>query len=77
MRVAGDHRSDCEPGGGRRRGATARGCGLYAAHLPLDLYPEVGNNAELARLLGLKALARHLAERFRLETRFLDLPPGI
>jgi len=30
------------------------GCGLYAAHLPLDIHPEVGNNAELARLLGLK-----------------------
>lgn len=30
------------------------GCGLYAVHLPLDLHPEVGNNAELARLLGLK-----------------------
>jgi len=29
-------------------------CGLYAAHLPLDLHPEVGNNAELARLLELK-----------------------
>jgi len=30
------------------------GCGLYAVHLPLDFHPEVGNNAELARLLGLK-----------------------
>ena len=30
------------------------GCGLYAVHLPLDLHPEVGNNAELARLLELK-----------------------
>jgi dinuclear metal center YbgI/SA1388 family protein len=30
------------------------GCGLYAAHLPLDLHPEIGNNAELVRLLGLK-----------------------
>lgn len=30
------------------------GCGLYAAHLPLDAHPEVGNNAELARLLGLE-----------------------
>lgn len=30
------------------------GCGLYAAHLPLDAHPEVGNNAELARLLGLQ-----------------------
>jgi dinuclear metal center YbgI/SA1388 family protein len=29
-------------------------CGLYAAHLPLDLHPEVGNNAELARLLELR-----------------------
>lgn len=26
---------------------------LYAAHLPLDAHPEVGNNAELARLLEL------------------------
>jgi len=30
------------------------GCGLYGVHLPLDLHPEVGNNAELARLLELK-----------------------
>ncbi|MCX8068860.1 MAG: Nif3-like dinuclear metal center hexameric protein [Anaerolineae bacterium] len=30
------------------------GCSLYAAHLPLDAHPEVGNNAELARLLGLQ-----------------------
>lgn len=29
------------------------GCGLYAVHLPLDAHPEVGNNAELARILGL------------------------
>lgn len=27
---------------------------LYCAHLPLDCHPEVGNNVELARLLGLK-----------------------
>src|SRR5262249_7578770 len=26
---------------------------LYTAHLPLDCHPKVGNNAELARLLGL------------------------
>ena len=32
------------------------GCGLYAVHLPLDLHPEVGNNAELARLLDLKGI---------------------
>jgi dinuclear metal center YbgI/SA1388 family protein len=28
---------------------------LYAAHLPLDCHSEVGNNVELARLLGLEA----------------------
>jgi dinuclear metal center YbgI/SA1388 family protein len=27
---------------------------LYAAHLPLDCHPEVGNNVELARLFGLE-----------------------
>lgn len=30
------------------------GCGLYGVHLPLDFHPEVGNNAELARLLELE-----------------------
>ncbi len=29
-------------------------CGLYGVHLPLDAHPEVGNNAELARGLGLQ-----------------------
>ncbi len=28
---------------------------LYAAHLPLDLHPELGNNAQGLKLLGLKA----------------------
>jgi dinuclear metal center YbgI/SA1388 family protein len=32
-------------------------CSLYASHLPLDRHAEVGNNAELARLLGLKIVA--------------------
>jgi dinuclear metal center YbgI/SA1388 family protein len=27
---------------------------LYAAHLPLDAHPEIGNSAELARVLGLR-----------------------
>jgi len=30
------------------------GCGLYGVHLPLDAHPEVGNNAEMGRLLRLK-----------------------
>ncbi len=29
-------------------------CGLYAVHLPLDAHREVGNNAEMARLLRLR-----------------------
>ncbi|MCR4403554.1 MAG: Nif3-like dinuclear metal center hexameric protein [Firmicutes bacterium] len=28
--------------------------GLYAAHLPLDMHPEVGNNAQLAKMIGLE-----------------------
>lgn len=30
---------------------------LYACHLPLDCHPEVGNNAVMARLLGLEDLS--------------------
>src|SRR5450432_2254952 len=29
-------------------------CALYSSHLPLDAHPELGNNALLARQLGLK-----------------------
>ncbi|RLC77653.1 MAG: Nif3-like dinuclear metal center hexameric protein [Chloroflexi bacterium] len=38
----------------RARTLIEGGCGLYAVHLPLDLHPDVGNNAELARLLELQ-----------------------
>jgi dinuclear metal center YbgI/SA1388 family protein len=31
----------------------AHGVAVYAAHLPLDIHPEVGNNAVLARELGI------------------------
>jgi dinuclear metal center YbgI/SA1388 family protein len=41
------------------------GCSLYAAHLPLDRHPEVGNNAQLARLLGLTVVGG-LGEAFGL-----------
>ncbi|WP_281544158.1 Nif3-like dinuclear metal center hexameric protein [Grimontia sp. SpTr1] len=30
------------------------GINLYAYHLPLDVHPEVGNNAQLAKLLGIQ-----------------------
>ncbi len=38
--------------GRRLRALIRRGVALYAAHLPLDVHPEVGNNAVLARQLG-------------------------
>lgn len=34
------------------------GVALYAAHLPLDVHPEVGNNAVLARALGVEPEGR-------------------
>ncbi len=37
----------------RVRALLQRNAALYAAHIPLDLHPEVGNNAGLARMLGL------------------------
>jgi len=46
LRVVGPHRR-------RVQALLEGGCSLYAAHLPLDRHPEVGNNAQLARLLGL------------------------
>ena len=32
------------------------GLNLYASHLPLDLHPQLGNNAQLASFIGLKNL---------------------
>jgi dinuclear metal center YbgI/SA1388 family protein len=34
---------------------TKANCALYSNHLPLDAHPQIGNNALLARQLGLKA----------------------
>src|SRR5437667_6783702 len=36
----------------RVAGLIAKNIALYSAHLPLDLHPEVGNNAVLGRQLG-------------------------
>ena len=41
------------PHGKRVRALNLAGINLYAAHLPLDSHPTMGNNSELARLLGL------------------------
>jgi dinuclear metal center YbgI/SA1388 family protein len=39
---------------------------LYGAHLPLDVHPKVGNNAQLARFLGLKLTEPFLEEKGQL-----------
>ena len=36
---------------------------LYSAHLPLDIHPKVGNNAELVAALGLKSAQPFLEEK--------------
>jgi dinuclear metal center YbgI/SA1388 family protein len=36
---------------------------LYSAHLPLDVHPQVGNNAQLAAVLGLKLTKPFLEEK--------------
>jgi len=44
--------------GERVRRLMAQGLNLFAYHLPLDAHPDVGNNAQLGRRLGLLADAR-------------------
>src|SRR5215813_5515417 len=39
---------------------------LYSAHLPLDLHPQVGNNAQLADTLGLKSTQPFFEEKGQL-----------
>lgn len=36
---------------------------LYSAHLPLDIHPHLGNNAQLARSLGLRSTTPFLEEK--------------
>jgi dinuclear metal center YbgI/SA1388 family protein len=36
---------------------------LYSAHLPLDVHPDVGNNAQLAAALGFKSTKPFLEEK--------------
>lgn len=42
--------------GSRIRSLIKNDINLYAYHLPLDIHPELGNNAQLASLLGIKTL---------------------
>jgi dinuclear metal center YbgI/SA1388 family protein len=46
--------------------AFERDIALYSAHLPLDVHPKVGNNAQLAGLLGLKSTQPFLEEKGQL-----------
>lgn len=49
LRVAGAHRT-------RLKHLLDNDLALYAVHLPLDLHPEIGNNAGMAATLGLENL---------------------
>lgn len=51
------------PHGRRVRAALEAGLSLYAAHLPLDVHPEVGNNIEMARALALQDVRDFAVER--------------
>jgi dinuclear metal center YbgI/SA1388 family protein len=46
--------------------AFKNGIALYSAHLPLDVHPKVGNNAQLAALLRLKATKPFFEEKGQL-----------
>jgi dinuclear metal center YbgI/SA1388 family protein len=46
------------PHGRRLRALLAGNLAVYAAHIPLDVHPDVGNNAVLANQLGLIDVAR-------------------
>jgi dinuclear metal center YbgI/SA1388 family protein len=43
--------------------ALANDIALYSAHLPLDVHPQVGNNAQLVAALGLKTAQPFLEEK--------------
>ena len=49
----GGHRRLCGPYGGKIRKCFQNGLSVYAAHLPLDIHPSLGNNIGIARALGL------------------------
>ncbi len=68
LRVVGPHRR-------RVQALLDGGCSLYAAHLPLDRHPEVGNNAQLARLLGL-TVTGGLGEAFGLPVGVIATTPA-
>jgi len=46
--------------------ALGNGIAVYSAHLPLDVHPIVGNNAQLAAALGLRSITRFFAEKGQL-----------
>jgi dinuclear metal center YbgI/SA1388 family protein len=46
--------------------ALENGIAVYSAHLPLDVHPIVGNNAQLAALLGLRSATPFLEEKGQL-----------
>lgn len=66
LRIVGAHRR-------RVKALLDADCSLYGVHLPLDRHPEVGNNAELARLLDLE-IAGPLGDAFGAPVGFVATP---
>jgi len=50
---------------------------LYAAHLPLDVHPVLGNNAQIAQLLSLKNVKTYSLGRFDDIMTIGDLPSSL
>ena len=46
--------------------ALENGIAVYSAHLPLDVHPIIGNNAQLAAALGLRSTTRFFEEKGQL-----------
>ncbi len=65
------------PFGARVRRLFETGLSLYGAHLALDAHPAVGNNAELARLLGLTATRWWGEAKGTLIGVIGEAPPGL
>ncbi|STQ13297.1 protein YbgI [Enterobacter cloacae] len=54
---------------------------LYGYHLPLDAHPELGNNVQLAQLLGITVMVKlsrwYRGASCRCRYRVLSWPPGL
>jgi dinuclear metal center YbgI/SA1388 family protein len=55
----------------------SKGISLYASHLPLDVHAEVGNNAELVKMLGAKIVKEFGQHEGILVARVAEFPEAV